>query len=276
MHRPSIPSALAMTLMACAACEREDLTNRMLGATEPESSLREITTAFSTLAVLDAPGGAKLEFRQLDDGTLVVSELVPVGAPSPMDALMTAQGATPLELFLAVAPAGSAIPAALEDAHITWARSRKLDTAPRALSFAPPIGTAAIDGKYVWDYLADCDEPDDRGWFDSFWQTYGWSWHWYDRTNTFSSTSFGSPKNNSVQSHLCNDGPSGSKVHRVIRSRCGSTQHWSYFFTNTVPPEYRSQLRVWQGPSACYWQNSIYHPIGSTRYPTYSHGITTP
>jgi hypothetical protein len=170
------------------------------------------------------------------------------------------------------------VPAELEKAHVAYATAHHLDLNPRRLSFddAPPLRARSHNGEYSWEYAADCDLADDGAWFDWFWQTFDWNWHWYWRTNSYDGWSPTTPKRVAVQSHLCNDGPSGSKVHRVMQSRCGSTSNWSYVYTNTVPPEYRSQFRVWDGPSACYYENRNSNQIGSSHYPTYSHGITTP
>jgi hypothetical protein len=216
-----------------------------------------------------------VEFRQLEDGGLTVSELVPTGQVSPMDALMTAQQATPLELYMALAPSGRPAPVELERSHADWAVAHRSDPAPRRLSLLPAIATQS-GGTYSWKYAADCDLADDGGWFDNFWKTYGWKWHWYRRTNAYDGWSATTPKTVAVQTHLCNDGPSGDKIHRIRRSSCGSSSSWLYIFTATVPPEHRSQFRVWNKPYACRYAHRSSNLIGSSHYPVYSYGITTP
>lgn len=148
---------------------------------------------------------------------------------------------------------------------------------PRLLSPDLSPGTVGLD-HYNWKYVADCDRPDDQAWFDNFWQTYNWSWHQYSRTNGYS-TSSTTPPTEWVQTHVCNDGPSGTAVHRVARwnsgSSCGYLGNWSYVFTQNVPPEYRGQFRVSDDSGACGYSMRNTPTIGGPK-PTYSWGITAP
>lgn len=262
---PTLTIALSVSVVACEPDEVTDVspeasalmtsgtTSGVIGADDLEASDTESRLAgFTSLATVVAPGGAVVEFRRLGTGQIAVSELVRTGELSPTNALLTARRATPLELFLAIAPPDRAVPVELEEAHRAYATANQLDPAPRRLSLNANPVSASLDGKYSSKYVADCDLPDDRAWFDSIWQFWGFDWHWYDRSNAYNGWSPATPKTEGVASHLCNDGPSGSKIHRVRRSSCGSTSSWDYVFTTTVPPEHRSYFGVYNGPSVLF------------------------
>jgi hypothetical protein len=276
MRNTIMLAALGLAIVPAGACAPDDLTDAGLDAPQETAGTLDSArvAAFTSLGVLSAPGGGEVEFRELEDGTIIVAERVRTGQISPMDALMTAQNATPLELYMALAPGDRPAPMALERAHATYAVANRASAQPRHLGLQPAFTTQS-GGTYSWKYAADCDLADDGGWFDHFWQTYGWRWHWYRRTSSYDGWSATTPKTIAVQTHLCNDGPSGDKIHRIRRSSCGSGSTWSYIFTDRVRPEYRSQFRVWNSPYACYYSHRSSNVIGSPYYPVYSFGITT-
>lgn len=184
--------------------------------------------------------------RWLETGGITVSELTQTGELSPMNTLMVAQKPTPLEMFLAIAPSDRPVPVELEKAHVAYAAANQRDPSPRTLKLDPPLARSSciLDPNCYQEYqnlAADCSLDADRDWFDLYVYLFegggflgesaapGSSWNEYGRTDGYSGESSASPKTVSVMSHLCNDGPSGTKIHRMTRSQCGSSDSgWSY------------------------------------------------
>jgi hypothetical protein len=62
--------------------------------------------------------------------------------------------------------------------------------------------------------------------------------------------------------------------HPALELRLG--RRLELHLNDRVPPQYRSQFRVWNSPCACYYSPRSSNVIGSSYYPVYSFGITTP
>ena len=113
--------------------------------------LQTIESAPAILGTFETRGGATLTFKaqraQDPDGAPVLSinELAPGDAPSYL-AQLRALGATSLEAFLALAPAGTEAPAALREAHAREAaalgRSAELRSVPPVAAATTPSANA--------------------------------------------------------------------------------------------------------------------------------------
>lgn len=259
--------ALTISLGAgFAGCDAspEDSTNADAG-----SGFRE----YEVLDVLEYEQSV-LEFGRLEGGGIVMTEDAAIGSLSAMDALVKAQGATPLELFLAVAPPDRSVPPELEDDHLRIAEEKGIDPTPRALEL--PDSDLAFRSDTTWDYLADCDRPDDEAWFDSFWQGQGWSFHQYQRTSAYESSLSSTPLTDTMLAHVCNDGgPSGNKIMWVRRSTPGFSSY-NIFGNVTVAAEHRVVFYLWNESPDSRYRLRVVNQTGQSAQPTYSLGITAP
>ncbi len=222
------------------------------------------------LDIVTLDGGLTVEFGRTEDGAIVLVEDVPVGELSPTDTLMDGQNATPLELYLAIAPVDQEPPEALVAAHRQHAVEHGGDVEPRELVFDPGAETFRTTGS--WDYVADCDRPDDQAWFDQAWQAWGWSVHDYRRTNDYTEYTQSTGLTDQMRAHMCSDGPSGKKWFKVKRS-C-TTGPWSYVYNAVVKSEHRNIYRVWNESPNCAYRAYAANYNGAK--PTYSLAISAP
>lgn len=273
----SLVMALCLATGSMAACdEASDPAEPALDAAAEYES--KVVRDYELLSVIPLEEGGVIEFGRTERGGIVVVEHTPTGALSPIDTLMTGQEATPLEVFMAVAPPEEVVPAALIETHERFAIDAGRSVEPRALPFEPLDPSFRDD--FDWYYSADCSLSEDGEWFDTFWDTFDWGWHWYKRTNAYEEVSASATNTHAVQAHLCNDGPSGYKNFFVKKSgpsgiECGDGI-WSYIYTHAdVQVDHRVQFRAWEDPDACAYTAKASW-IGSTPYPTYSLGITKP
>lgn len=261
-------------LLACTACGDEDGVPEEVVAAEDDPATHRNFELLDVVAVDDGT----VEFGRLDSGGIVVVEEIASGGVSPVDALMTGQQASPLEMYLAIAPPDRAVPQAIVQAHDRFASEQGIAAEPRALRYEPE--DAGFRAEYSWIYLANCNLPADGGWFDDFWQTYGWNWHWYVRDSYSSWNSPFTGNTQAVQAHICNDGPSGGKNFWVEQrdgiDNCAPGTWHNLFWKLNSPTEHRVQFRVWNDPLRCQYRAKVTQPIGQGAHPTYSLGITRP
>ena len=112
----------------------------------------EVDDDDEALLTIETEDGFTIEFAQLPNGAFVVSEIGPGNAPSKIADPAT-QKATPLEIYLAVAP-GEDVPPALEDHHATMT-----DEEPRDFS---------VSFRHTYSgeiYEATCTYTVDYDWF---------------------------------------------------------------------------------------------------------------
>lgn len=264
---------LAAALITALGCDTEPSPDQYGDAQVDEDT--ESPRGYELLDTIEIDG-ATIEFGRTHGGGIAILEEVHIGELSPVDMLMDGDNATPLELYLAVAPPERTVPAALTEAHDAYAAEQGIDSTPRALVY--DAGEWAFRGKREKYYAADCDLPDDGAWFDNYWQSRGWNWHYYLRTNDAYLTMPEALITTAVHTHVCNDGPSGSKRMFVKESggiHCGPGI-WHYAVNNTVAAETRRQFRVWNNAAPCTYQLRAEVPIGSGLTPTYSIGISKP
>lgn len=250
---------------------------------EPEPAERDfegeyesnVTRGYELLAVVPLEEGGIVEFGRLPSGGIAVVEHTPFGALSPIDTLMTANEATPLELYMALAPAEEPVPAALVQAHERFAVENGLSVEPRALTFEPT--DPGFRAHYDWRYAADCSLSADGSWFDNFWQTYNWGWHWYYRGTAYTKVSPSTGLTNAMQAHLCVDFGGFSKNFKVESTgtalQCGDG-YTVVYADPYVPTGYRAQFRIWDDPYECNYTVRA-DQIGGGE-PNYSLGITRP
>jgi hypothetical protein len=243
------------------------LAGSLTGCLEMEPDAPAGEPAYRVLDTVATPGGGSLEFGVLPEGGITMMEYAQVGAPSPMSYYTRRYDATPLEIYQAIAPDRAAPTELVADhAALVQRQARRLDTPTRV--------AAAFDAPYYeWYYSADCSLASDGGWFDDFWSTYGYNWHWYHRVTDYEDRSPTAASTN-LQIHLCNDGGVTPKVLKVMQSGdCGSG-NWSYIVNAQVDPQHRRQFRVTNGPSQCYYQAIGENKIGYSSLPWYDLGFS--
>lgn len=262
-----VAAALAVVAVGCDSDEFE-------GEFEEEVvQLDEIERGFELLDIIPLEEGGRLEFGRSTAGGIVLVEDVAVGERSPLQTLIINREATPLEMYLALAPERMP-PQALLDDHEATALKKGLSIEPRVF----PYRESGDQFRDAWTHsmLADCDDGDDRDWQDNAADLLGLDRTSIHRTNSYGSSSV-SMLTDSVLAHICSDGPSGNKQFRVRMSgapgpSCGSgVGHYDY--TTTVVPEHRVFYMSLNNDEACGYRASASNPIGQTRLPTYMIGI---
>jgi hypothetical protein len=161
--KTSAVSALLLVLASCA------------DATE----LARLPT--NTLARVELDNGVWIDFVKAGR-TVVVSEHAPLDVPSPVAYFISAESATPLELFLAIAE-NSAVPAELVQMHDELTLAAGASPTPRKLRL-PSTGYRTTYESYG---AADCSYTADHDWYVDQWTALGWNTKWYhsgDKTTT--------------------------------------------------------------------------------------------
>jgi hypothetical protein len=127
------------------------------------------------IATAQLDGGYQFEF--VDDtaaGTVGVGEIAPARYRSVLGELTDRQGATPLEVFLAVAPPGTTAPRRLVDDHAAAVRrTGRTNTAPRTLSLTGLTGPATFGGGTT-SLAQDCQYDSSEAFGHSQWAK---AWH---------------------------------------------------------------------------------------------------
>ncbi|MFV8756020.1 hypothetical protein ACNOYE_36170 [Nannocystaceae bacterium ST9] len=154
-----------------------------------------------------------IEFAQLDDGTVVVSEVGPSETSSVL-AYLAGEHATPLEMFIALSPNGD-VPIELEDHHrmVTSEPPRSLSVPDSSFrSFSGSVGAAS------------CTVASDDDWFDDLIASTGWTYQWYWSSTLGHTPSWkdsASKTTANLITHVCNYSESGGSAgidHKVIHS----------------------------------------------------------
>ena len=149
----------------------------VFGATPSYAQASPETPTGRVIAAAQLDGGYRFEF--VDDagaGVVGVGEIAPAGYRSVLGDLTNRQGATPLEVFLAVTPPGTAAPRRLVDDHaVAVRRTGRTNTAPRTLSITGLTGPAAAPGGASEGYTGDCQYNSSVVPGHSDWAK---AWHW--------------------------------------------------------------------------------------------------
>lgn len=129
----SVLSALSILLAACAQAPQPE-TAFVQTAQVEQAAAEEASAETGLIAELRSTSGSRISF--LDEGDSVgVLELTSAGQAATLPDLSRRFNPTGLELFLALAPEGSAVPAQLRAAHSASAERRAdLSAEPRDLS----------------------------------------------------------------------------------------------------------------------------------------------
>ena len=157
-------SSAAATL-AAAACTPDAPTSPSgldaPGRMPAESSAHAAPVASAladAVATVDLPDGGVVTFLALGGDEIGIAERTPRGARPAAMPLVARHRATPLEVYLALQPRGTAAPDALVRDHgMRAARSLAASVTPRALATAPSTGAVAgdLDDPGFGDYACD-------------------------------------------------------------------------------------------------------------------------
>jgi len=260
----------ALLLCACDMASSE-APSSLLDADELAMD-EELDT--ETIATVILESGGAVEFTNIGSGGIAVYEQIPEGSYSPVEILMDGEGATPLEVFLAIAPPEREVPEVLTAAHARFAAEQEIDAEPRALTFTSNNGLRSLT--YLDIDPVDCSLPADGAWFDTWWTVMNWGWHKYYRGSATNKSIPYTPYTHTWQGHMCNSAISSTRLFRVDSlgpSPCpgiGGSFAWAI----GVPPGHRALYRVWNLSSECRWlaeTTSIWPVSGS-----YSLGSTKP
>ena len=200
------------------------------------------------IAEIELDNSGNVEFLILDSGALAVTEQVKEGSVSPLSDLSLRQEATPLEVFIALAPSRKA-PEILVDHHRAIAEEKGFEFEPRSLA-VPYLDSASnvlysTQGEWTPDFVANCSYNSDKTWFDNAWSGFGYNWHWRKQ---YSSYERNTPAIHAkvFWSHVCNN--SNKNVFHNVRFggvSFGASNIWGRF----VSPGHRSIFYMWNGPS---------------------------
>ncbi len=162
---------------------------------EPTPEPGDLHGTSETVMEIRVTDDTTITFFTGEDGAIAVSEIAPGDAPSPLNYLVGAERATPLEIFYSVADGAVEAPAALLADHVK--RVAALDgtgearpAQPRSLSLPKP-GSSEVSSLAGCDY-GNCDEgtnwyysascslaSDGQTYFDNKWASWGFNYHWY-------------------------------------------------------------------------------------------------
>jgi hypothetical protein len=257
-------TALAVTaLMICVGCDVEE-----------ERAAGEAALAEQSIPLVSADLGDDVtwQFYSSNDGQIVVSELAPAGARSPLAMVAKEMQPSALELFKAAASDAEA-PEVLVLDHQRIAETRATPIEVRSIAI-PKRNSKLFDSGLKpldsgWDeYAADCSlASDGQDWFDFLWQALGWNDHWYyagsasSKVTPWKSTS-------DVITHLCNVSNGPERTFHGVRSSMAESG-----IANVVPIGYRSVYYSYTS-TVRTWQGSMYADTGNSG--SYKLGIMAP
>jgi hypothetical protein len=226
---------------------------------------------YRVLAELPLETGGVVELGVTSTGGIVMYENVPLGTPSPLDALVDGRGATALELYLDLAGPDAEAPPELVRAH-----AAERVGPPRHFDLEP----TNVEAHFDWNYAATCSQ--DGTWFDNTWQSWGWNWHWYRSTSAYEDSSPGVTTNN-LQAHLCNNASANgnfTKIFRVERFDVTGNDcapgNWHFLHTSWVAPQHRAQFRITADPVPCGYATEGQTSIGHQGSPNWRLGLIKP
>lgn len=214
---------LATSLIACGTAP--ELNNQDLDLPDIPPTER--------LATVDA-GSSELHFDVDLDGMVYVTEISDVAAKDVLP-ILVAEGATPLEMFLALSDEPAPVP--LVDNHEDYGESLGASLEPRELDLKelgirgqgapPPFMSKTLKN-------TSCRYASDKPWFDGV--APSWNWRWY--VSSSNQVRFTPSRSTSVYySHLCNYTATGGNVDHCLTHVGGSGG-----ICNTVPTGKRSTL----------------------------------
>lgn len=239
----------------CAGCDTSEESNTKSSVDQTEEDSIQMERSYALLAEFSLDDGTMLEFGQTDSGGIVVAELGPATKQSPVTALMGSADATPLELFLAVAPPGAVAPEALWETHYEFMEEAGLETEPRDLAHLADSQFRVETETDKW-IGRGCNKDNDEFWFKAWWLLGGWETHDYHRSENYVSSTPTVSDTNSLRAHLCNNSETTHKIFRVEKTGsdqfCLGTPYISVFLD--VPPEHRALFTLWKDDFRCAYK----------------------
>jgi hypothetical protein len=255
MHIRSVLSLFAlMAAVAGAPCQAAHAQSSQLVGVPVEA--RDIVRGGIRLITgLELRSGASVQFLELDTG-IGVAERAPPGAALVTDLLVQRWRATPLEIYLALAPAASLAPAAL-------LRDHEQSTSTPARTLTVPVAYGVPLDNF------DCDPPQnfEDDWFDTYtgvtshvvvqsYDDFDWAqYDWYPGAHVYNGT------DNNLVTHfgICNadhDRSFSVEIHRKVKYTTGGEQQiiWHnlvtavigyngrFTFHTNLPGSYRQRL----------------------------------
>lgn len=184
------------------------------------------------VAELDLEDDVHIEFRELEGGSLIVSEVGPGDAASAVTRLAMDHHATPLEIFEALAPDADA-PEVLRRDHADVA-----DHEPRALANLQFRSTTGHE------YATSCAYVSDKSWFDGLVSSTGWTWDWHVSSN-FPYNGLGFRSTPTVDasghiSHVCNFSVAGGVLSGMNHFLYNDLDPGDLYLNMGIPTGYRS------------------------------------
>jgi hypothetical protein len=237
-----ITALVSAFLLATTACVTEN--DEVDLAEDHEVDLPvELLAGVELLASVEPYEGVELKFTALPTGGIVVAEKAEVGSVSALSHLLE-QGATSLEIYLAVVDSDEAPPAALVDNHAAAVRSGEVaDAAPRRFTLPDPDSDFR---SHTSQPGVDCSYAADLAWHQGQWQAPSpdWSYHTYWRGALPWRNTVYSPLTHDYHGHMCNDGDEEDGPEFVFWVvRVGDHQGVAVF-TDDVSGQERMTVRV--------------------------------
>ncbi len=161
MSRPISLVTVAAAVLAAAACDQDHLTSPSAaeiagdmpgGGSEDAGAVARDPAA--VVATVNLAGGNTISFLDLGGGAIGIAEMAPARAEFVSVSMIERQQATPLEVYLAVRPAGTEVPQRLVRDHERTAMVRSAAPAPRLLG-APTAGGSGLAGTGHGSYTCE-------------------------------------------------------------------------------------------------------------------------
>jgi hypothetical protein len=265
--------------VGCAQPVEEETVERPL----PDGVSTAARADIKVIATLDvASTGGTVTLHEIDGEEVGMLEEMPLGAVSILDRLVGEQQATALEVFSALTRSGVTAPESLRRAHERSAGAKAARVLVLPESNAPGIAPRGFTNHNV--QIAECTlASDGQTFFDTFWQSLGWDYHWYNIHPEYTSAGFvGSgitPNASTYRAHACNggkkDNPSAKLAFSVVRQGGGACVEKVLLDGYLLSKDRRS---VWyqSGAPVCHYRGWV-EPQGTLGKPhRWAMGITAP
>jgi hypothetical protein len=270
---------LGLVTAACGGADEGEVGGDEGG---PRVTLGSDTDAAVIATIRFEESDTTITLREVEGDGVALLEDAPLGTPSPMDELVVGQRATPLELFIAAAPADLEAPQILVEHH---QHLMEFDgrPAPRRLSIDRPAAHLSVAAHTYNVAAADCSFASDGSFFDGGWQALGWDWHWYNYFSAFGGTDLrDSPATNfttEYRAHVCNGGKKDHDLtplgHSIARQSDGACDGSVLLDEYQVGKDRRARWNHWATQSCRY--KTWAHTHGTAGYPQrWSMGIMAP
>ncbi len=139
-NKTRLTAALAFAFTAMSGAQASDFGPHLDSRAGVRAPSVERNDVIAQLRTVD---GHRFDFVAEGDG-VAVAEIAPAGSSSNLETLIAAQGASPLEVYLAIDPANAGAPARLQDAHDAYVRKAgRTDTSVRRLKLTTSDATAS-------------------------------------------------------------------------------------------------------------------------------------